>query len=130
MEKDKHSTSTGTEPCLKTINRSISSHSANRVVFYLTLLGVVLVSVILQVIVNQILLKYNRPNLGNDLFSKPPRQQHLVRFPSDLSYSVSEQSAEDDQKEQSNAPSVTNHYELGKVTVKRIKEKLKVSGKN
>ena len=115
----------------------------------LTLLGSILVSIIFGIILQLVIAKfliYTKPlpevdqfALGNHLFSKPSRQQNIVRFPSDVSYFSSSLSVENNDKKSTSSSNsgaalppdgaVTSHAALDARTILNVKQKLKAKGK-
>lgn len=115
--------------------RDKSGHSSN-LGFYISLIAAVLIGLLLQMTITKFL-EFRNKNAdqeivgGDPLFSKPPRQQGLVRFPPDVSWFTL-----DSEKGNSGlikhdlvkGNAVKSHAALDARTIQNVKRKLEAKG--
>lgn len=117
---------------------SISSTSGwfehSKLIFYGSVLLIVILGILLQLFVYKILFGNEvKGSFGKDLFSRPPLQQNLVRFPPDVSYFTPETQVSDDSssEETDSIVTITTHDTLDARTVEKVKRRVNAaSGKN
>lgn len=115
-------------------HRTTATHQntfkSSNITFCISIAAAVLAGIVIQITINKIL--HSKPeSLGNNLFSKPPRQQGLVRFPSDVSWFSSTGNGRGGTVDESHMlpeQTVTSHDALNARTIQKVKKKLKVSG--
>lgn len=115
----------------KSPQASPSAVKSSNITFCISIALAVVVGILIQITINK-LTHPKTESLGNNLFSKPPRQQGLVRFPPDVSWFSSPENGRGGSVDESHMLSeqtVISHDALAARTIEKVQNKLKVKSK-
>lgn len=121
----------GKLPDSQVISSEKDTYKHYKTTFYISILLAVVTGILIQVIVSKLLTK--NESLGNNLFSKPPRQQGLVRFPPDVSWFTSFENGRASSVDESHMLSentISSHAALDARTIQKVKARLKAKGES